>query len=283
MQWFKHDHNTRNDPKLALVAQKTGFKRSQVYAVWCALMECAADATDRGSIETVDWEAFAFALDEKEEDVLKIVVCFEGLKRPMIARKSLCNFLERNETSTERVKRHRQKKRKKPHRREESRVEENRIEEKKEPPKPPEGGKFSGSFLVFWQAFPHKVGKIDASQKFAKAEKHVDWPGLEKVIERVRFYERTKPADRAFCNPATWLGQGRWLDSDPGEEGEANIEEVCKTWKERLEGHYHRREPWPPFWGPKPGEAGCTLPAQVLAWWDQESLAVPDFLKRERL
>ncbi|MEM7312690.1 MAG: hypothetical protein AAF497_06020, partial [Planctomycetota bacterium] len=45
----------------------------------------------------------------------------------------------------------------------------------------------------------------------------------ETLIKGVEAYIRDKPPDRAWCNPATWLNDERWLDIpailDRGKDG----------------------------------------------------------------
>ena len=62
----------------------------------------------------------------------------------------------------------------------------------------------------FWTMYPNKVGKPDALSVLEKVRrKGVLW---EVVVRGLVTYIRDKPADRAWCNPATWLRQGRWDD-----------------------------------------------------------------------
>jgi uncharacterized protein YdaU (DUF1376 family) len=69
-------------------------------------------------------------------------------------------------------------------------------------------------FNIFWLEYPHKVGKRDALKAFLSSLQRA--PLLE-ILDGVRRYIRTKPPDRPWCNPATWLNQDRWLD-EPGPE-----------------------------------------------------------------
>ena len=65
-----------------------------------------------------------------------------------------------------------------------------------------------GKFAEFWNNYPHKVGKKDAAKAFAKALKTTDYPT---IINALAAYA-AKTDDRPWCNPATWLNQGRWDD-----------------------------------------------------------------------
>lgn len=63
---------------------------------------------------------------------------------------------------------------------------------------------------LFWASYPHKVGKADALAKLDRARKRgVSW---KKIITSLAAYVQSKPPDRPWCNPATWINQGRWDD-----------------------------------------------------------------------
>lgn len=62
----------------------------------------------------------------------------------------------------------------------------------------------------FWSTYPNKVGKPTALAKLDACRKRgVVWLDLMAGLER---YKLTKPADRAWLNPATFLHQERWTD-----------------------------------------------------------------------
>jgi hypothetical protein len=64
-------------------------------------------------------------------------------------------------------------------------------------------------FSVWYDLYPHKVGRADALKAFTAARKVAD---LDMLIEGVRAYVETKRPDTPWCNPGTWLRQQRWLD-----------------------------------------------------------------------
>ena len=66
-------------------------------------------------------------------------------------------------------------------------------------------------FDQFWSAYPAKVGKKAAQQAWSRAK---DRPPLADLLAALERYRRTKPADRDWCHPSTWLNQGRWDDED---------------------------------------------------------------------
>lgn len=64
------------------------------------------------------------------------------------------------------------------------------------------------AFDQFWQLYPNKVGKSAAQKAFGRASKQVD---LLTLMSGLAAYV-SKTDDRPWCNPATWLNQGRWDD-----------------------------------------------------------------------
>ena len=64
-------------------------------------------------------------------------------------------------------------------------------------------------FEDFWEAYPHKVGKASARAAFEKARRKVS---LDDLLDGVRRYVASKPSDRPWCNPSTFINQERWLD-----------------------------------------------------------------------
>jgi hypothetical protein len=71
-------------------------------------------------------------------------------------------------------------------------------------------------FETWWKAYPHKVGKPAARPKFDKARKTAS---LQELLDGVKRYVANKPGDRPWCNPATWLHQGRWADEEAKPNG----------------------------------------------------------------
>lgn len=83
------------------------------------------------------------------------------------------------------------------------------------PPSSPSPGSLRSpsvaAFDEFWRRYPHKVGKQAAERAFEKVRKSgkVESGCLLDGLER---YVR-KTDDRPWCNPATWLNEGRWDDA----------------------------------------------------------------------
>lgn len=62
---------------------------------------------------------------------------------------------------------------------------------------------------AWWEIYPHKVGKDAAQPAYRKALAKTDAATL---LAGLNAYIASKPPDRPWCNPATWLNQGRWAD-----------------------------------------------------------------------
>lgn len=63
------------------------------------------------------------------------------------------------------------------------------------------------AFARFWSVWPHKVGKPAAEKAFKRVAGEV-----EDILAGVERYVATKPPDRPWLNPATFLNQRRWED-----------------------------------------------------------------------
>lgn len=67
----------------------------------------------------------------------------------------------------------------------------------------------SREFASFWTEFPNKVGKPKAQASFVSARKRASF---DAIMHGLRRYIASKPADRAWLNPTTFLNQDRWDD-----------------------------------------------------------------------
>lgn len=74
---------------------------------------------------------------------------------------------------------------------------------------------------VFWQSYPNKVGKPKALAKLDTCRKR--GVGFADIMAGLDRYIRTKPPDRAWLNPETFLNQERWTDQPaPAQQGNSN-------------------------------------------------------------
>ena len=74
----------------------------------------------------------------------------------------------------------------------------------------------SQGFQEFWEAYPRKIAKLDATRAFMRAVQTGTPPGA--IIEGARrfaFLCRREGTERQYIpHPATWLNGGRWEDED---------------------------------------------------------------------
>jgi hypothetical protein len=71
----------------------------------------------------------------------------------------------------------------------------------------------------FWKAFPNKVGKRYALRQLERVVKSGEVEFDEFMAALHRYAAKTD--DRPFCNPSTWINQGRWLD-EPAAQANGN-------------------------------------------------------------
>ena len=73
------------------------------------------------------------------------------------------------------------------------------------------GSKDPSSFAEkFWRNYPHKVGRRDAEKAYHAALKR--GATVTDILAGLERYKATKPHDRPWCNPSTFLNHDRWLD-----------------------------------------------------------------------
>src|SRR5687768_1940739 len=116
----------------------------------------------------------------------------------------------------------------------------------------------------FWNLYPHKIGKSDAIAKLERIRKRgVAWAVL---MDGLRRYIATKPVDRPWCNPATWLSQARWEDQPAGSVSaqESQAEEGDAFWDAVLTS-FKRFGVWSKHAGPDLESPACRVPAAMLA------------------
>jgi hypothetical protein len=142
----------------------------------------------------------------------------------------------------------------------------------------PKGTSYPHDFESFWTLYPNKVGKDAAFSAWKKRKKSGDLPSQEVLVEAIGQYINAKPADRAYCNPSTWLNQGRWLDALSPTAAPAVTTNPTKAltddeWRSALR-RFRADSKWPGVgYGPQPGYGGCVVPTKILAEFNLESRA----------
>lgn len=114
----------------------------------------------------------------------------------------------------------------------------------------------------FWKLYPHKIGKPDALAKLERARKRgVSWVCL---VDGLRRYIESKPVDRPWCNPATWLNQARWEDQPAGSVVQSRADQDDINWDAVLTT-YKRMGIWSKHAGPDLDSPECRAPREMLA------------------
>lgn len=124
MNWWRAHHGLPYDSKLAVVAKRCGVRRCEVLAVWVACLDYASQHEDRGAVQGIDPEELGVSLDMetltvecvlsgfRERDMISVTPC-NASETP--ARERITAWerrqvqRERDDDSTERVRRYRQK------------------------------------------------------------------------------------------------------------------------------------------------------------------------------
>lgn len=221
-QWLRLWHDMPTDPKWRTIAKASGQRIGDVMAVYCHMLVCASNATERGRTQSFCSEDVANALDIETEQVDRIIDAMQGRvldddrlmgwEKRQVAREDGAaerakawreakkqaktpeqNATERNRTQTERDRT--------PDKiREEKNKNTNTVDQ-------PDG------FESFWSAYPKKVGKPAAIKAFRSAKINGHLPDVLADIEDKAGSEAwTKAGGQFVPNPATYLNQRRWED-----------------------------------------------------------------------
>jgi len=133
----------------------------------------------------------------------------------------------------------------------------------------------------FWDIWPNKVAKPKAIMKLERIRKRgVSWGTL---MDGVRRYIRTKPPDRSWMNPETFLNGERWNDQ-PAEVSSGKSESLASVAKRQADAGIS--------FGPRPTglrlveggddvrllpEAGCERPRDLCGGSDRDPLGISGF------
>jgi hypothetical protein len=218
IDWFRSWHGAPTDTKWLLIAKKAGVPAGIVSAVVWALFDHASQCEQRGNVEGFDVETYAIFSGFEEAQIAAVIAALK--EKNIIENGCLSAWSKRQpkreDNSSERVAKHRVTQCnavKRDVTQCNSREEKIREEEEKEETivRLPARDDWPFDYReLFWAAYPHKVGKSDALRKLDLARKrHVSW---NVIIIALAAYVKNKPPDRPWCNPATWIHQGRWED-----------------------------------------------------------------------
>lgn len=117
-------------------------------------------------------------------------------------------------------------------------------------------------FEEWYRAFPRKEKRGEAERAYRAALKATDAATLLAGAQRYR--QQRASEDAKFTRlPATWLNSKCWLDETPGEQRPAFELTDLSGWRARMQ-YFRDGKGWVSKWGPKPGEQGCIVPADLL-------------------
>ena len=83
----------------------------------------------------------------------------------------------------------------------------------------------------FWPIYPNKVGRPKAETAYLRARGRA---GALEIEDGLRRYVATKPPDRKWLNPATFLNQDRWNDQPAIEESEPSYSDIRRAAQQKL-------------------------------------------------
>lgn len=114
IDWFRWHHGTVTDPKLGVVAKKSGSRVSDVIALWAFLLEAASASADRGQFGELDHESIDHLLGFDEGQSLRILQAMSD--RGLVDEETISSWDKRQpkrerdtDSSAERVRAHRQR------------------------------------------------------------------------------------------------------------------------------------------------------------------------------
>ncbi len=116
MEWFRWFHGAVSDDKWPLIARRSGQSVAVVVAVWAALLECASQADQRGSIAAFDPESMDALLQVQDGTCHAVLAAMSEGKKPRIADGRIAKWnerqpmRERDDDSAGRVRSHRARK-----------------------------------------------------------------------------------------------------------------------------------------------------------------------------
>lgn len=226
-RWYRAYEGTVTDAKLGEVALVAKCSRSVAIAAWHAILESAATVNDGGRFD-VTARRVAVILCEPVEII--DAVFSEMQQIGMISGSCVAAWARRqfeSDSSTERSRRHRERAKASDATLQERSATppytdtETDISVLKEPHKTRERANddWPADYRdQFWRAYPHRVGKSTALAKLDRIRK-AGGVTFARLMDGLRAYIASKPPDRQWCNPATWLNQGRWDDEPSIDDG----------------------------------------------------------------
>ena len=210
-QWFRLYSEFAHDPKIQMMPEPM-----QRRYIMLLCMRCSE------TLVTLHETEIAFQMRLSDDELAKTKELF--LSKGFIDDDwNLTNWEKRqyaSDSSTERVRKHRDKKKEEPKQdetlqkrssngTEQNRTEQNRVKES-----------YDSLFIRFYEAYPKKVGKPSALKAFSKCKP--DESLLQKMLDSLEIQKQSpqwaKDGGQYIPHPATWLNGERWNDSTTQEK-----------------------------------------------------------------
>jgi hypothetical protein len=224
-RWFRHYAGMMRDEKLVRVAVKSRQPVERVVWVWGAILESAAEINDNGRYEFDAGEAAYFLRSDADEiaTVLSELENAGRLAEGVVARWGDRQFS--SDAGAERQRRYRERNRGSERNKLQNdhngdadvtsrdgqvTPQETDTETKKEDANASKTRASKSDFETWYWHYPHKVQRGAAEKAFFKAR---HFASIEELIAGVQRYIASKPIDRQWQNPATWLNGKGWLDA----------------------------------------------------------------------
>lgn len=272
MNWLCWHVGTHNDPKLGNVAKRCSVSKVLVIAMWAALLEHARKSDEPGSVDGLDLEDVAYALEAPHADVCKVYQ--EMIERDLITDKHTVSKWATYQygSSTERVRRFRER----------TKQSEtlHAVSETYETPtgqdKTIHNKERDSAFAEFWSVYPLKKSKGQAERAYRKAIAETEHATLVEGAKRYAADPERKPEFTKHA--ATWLNGKCWLDEPARNQSGSTASSVGvlisdhdSQWRARLRA-YKPRGFWPSNWGNRPEEGNREIPPSVYAEWRDGTL-----------
>jgi hypothetical protein len=225
-RWFRHYAGMMRDEKLVRAAVKAKQPVERAVWVWGAMLESASEKNDGGRYE-LDADEVAYFLRCDPDDILAIENALVDLGR--VRDGLVVQWAERQfESDGSKARQQRYRDRQKaqrdganhdrqverdvtpPSRDGQVTPQETDTETKKEDANASKTRASKSDFETWYWHYPHKVQRGAAEKAFLKARQ---FTSLEYLIAGVQRYVASKPIDRQWQNPATWLNGKGWLDA----------------------------------------------------------------------
>lgn len=216
-KWFRHYVGMMRDEKLVGVAVRSKQPVERAMWIWGAILESASEINDGGRFE-LDCAEAAYFLRADEADIRAILDGLADAGR--LDSGCVVKWGDRqyqSDGSKERQSRYRERQKSK---KGDSRISQSdAMRPSRDAEVTPQdtdtdtdvakATKNAGAFDDWYSRYPHKVQRGAAEKAFPKALKLAS---LQELIDGVERYVASKPSDRPYQNPATWLNGKGWLD-----------------------------------------------------------------------